>query len=196
MTAILRNIENGNIDCDASVVISDNKDAAGLQKAEKFGILTKTVKYINRKQFDVDLAGLLTLYKVDYVILAGFMRILSHKFVSDFENRILNIHPALLPSFRGLDAQKQALDAGVRIAGCTVHFVTDDLDGGPIIMQAAVPVKSNDTVEAVSERILKKEHLIYSMAIALLVKNKLEIKSGRVIIKDENIDTDQFMIVP
>lgn len=196
MTAILKNIEDGNIDCEASIVISDNKHAAGLQKAEKFGILTKTVECADRKQFDADLTGLLNLYKVDYVILAGFMRILSHRFVSDFENRILNIHPALLPSFQGLDAQKQALDAGVRIAGCTVHFVTDDLDGGPIIMQAAVPVKSNDTVETLSERILKKEHLIYSMAIALLVKNKLEIKSGRIIIKDENIDTNQFMIVP
>ncbi len=196
MTAILKNIENGDIACEASIVISDNKDAAGLQKAKKLGILTKTVECTDRKQFDADVIGLLNLYKVDYVILAGFMRILSHKFVSDFENRILNIHPALLPSFQGLNAQKQALDAGVRIAGCTVHFVTDDLDGGPIIMQAAVPVKSNDTVETLSERILKKEHLIYSAAIALLVKNKLEIKSGRVIIKDENIDTNQFMIVP
>ncbi|GMT43334.1 MAG: phosphoribosylglycinamide formyltransferase [bacterium] len=196
MTAILKNIENGDIACEASIVISDNKDAAGLQKAKKFGILTKTVECTDRKQFDADVIGLLNLYKVDYVILAGFMRILSHKFVSDFENRILNIHPALLPSFQGLNAQKQALDAGVRIAGCTVHFVTDDLDGGPIIMQAAVPVKSNDTVETLSERILKKEHRIYSAAIALLVKNKLEIKSGRVIIKDENIDTNQFMIVP
>ncbi len=196
MTAILKNIEDGNIDCEASIVISDNKHAVGLQKAEKFGILTKVIECIDRKQFDADLTGFLNLYKVDYVILAGFMRILSHKFVSDFKNRILNIHPALLPSFQGLDAQKQALDAGVRIAGCTVHFVTDDLDGGPIIMQAAVPVKSNDTVETLSERILKKEHLIYSMAIALLIKEKLEIKAGRVIIKDENIDTDQFMIVP
>jgi len=196
MTAILRNIKDGNIDCEVSIVISDNKEAAGLQKAEKFGILTKTVECVDRKQFDTDLTNLLNLYKVDYVILAGFMRILSHKFVSDFENRILNIHPALLPSFQGLDAQRQALDAGVRIAGCTVHFVTDDLDGGPIIMQAAVPVKSNDTVETLSERILKKEHLIYSMAIALLVKGRLEIRAGKVTIKDENIDTDQFMIVP
>ncbi len=196
MVAILNNIKSGKLDCDAAVVISDNKDAAGLKKAAEFGVPVRTVEFKNKKQFNNELIELLNQFNVDYVALAGFMRVVSHEFVSAFENRILNIHPALLPSFKGLEAQTQALNAGVKIAGCTVHFVTDDLDGGPIIMQAAVPVSSSDTCKSLSERILKLEHIIYSRAIELLIKDKLEIKSGRVMIKDENIDPEQFIIVP
>jgi len=196
MVTILNNIKSGKLDCDAAVIISDKKDAAGLKKAAEFGVPVRTVEFKNKKQFNNELIELLNQFNVDYVALAGFMRIVSHEFVSAFKNRILNIHPALLPSFKGLEAQTQALNAGVKIAGCTVHFVTDDLDGGPIIMQAAVPVSSNDTSKSLSERILKLEHIIYSRAIELLIKDKLEIKSGRVMIKDENIDPEQFIIVP
>jgi phosphoribosylglycinamide formyltransferase-1 len=121
---------------------------------------------------------------IDLICLAGWMRILTPPFVQRFRNRIMNIHPSLLPSFPGLEAQKQALEYGVRYSGCTVHFVNEEVDAGPIILQAVVPVFQNDTVETLSERILKEEHRIYPTAIRLFVEGKLRIEGRRVIIED------------
>ena len=195
MAAILENIKNGMISCKA-MVISDNKAAAGLSKAKRFGVETNLIIHDNKEQFAKDAILLLDKKNVDYVVLAGFMHILAADFIDRYKGRILNIHPALLPSFKGLNAQKQAIDAGVKIAGCTVHFATNDLDGGPIIIQAAVPVKSGDTPDALAARILKKEHIIYPKAIDLLISDKLEIKGNKVFIKNGDIDENQYMVVP
>ncbi len=195
MSAILENIKNGIINCDA-IVVSDNFSAAGLSIAKRFGIETDVIIHNSREQFASDAALLLSKKNADYVILAGFMHIASNSFVDRYKDRILNIHPALLPSFKGLNAQKQAIDAGVKITGCTVHFVTNDLDGGPIIIQAAVPVKTDDTADSLAARILKKEHIIYPKAVELLIGGRLEIKENKVCIKDDEFDTNQYMIVP
>ncbi len=195
MTAILEDIKNGIIDCEA-IVISDNKAAVGLSKARQFGIKTNLIIHNSKEQFARDAISLLDTENVDYIILAGFMHILSANLINRYKDKILNIHPALLPSFKGLNARKQAVDAGVKIAGCTVHFATNDLDGGPIIIQAAVPVKSDDTPDSLAARILKKEHIIYPKAISLLISDRLEIKGKKVFIKKDDIDENQCMIVP
>jgi phosphoribosylglycinamide formyltransferase-1 len=185
--AIYRAIEEGKINAEIGVVISNKEDARGLLRAKEFGLETLFLnpkEFSSREEYDLKLAEEIEKRDIDLICLAGWMRILTPPFVQRFRNRIMNIHPSLLPSFPGLEAQKQALEYGVRYSGCTVHFVNEEVDAGPIILQAVVPVFQNDTVETLSERILKEEHRIYPTAIRLFVEGKLRIEGRRVIIED------------
>ncbi len=183
--AIQNAIENGFIkNGKVVVVISNRADARGLVLAKRKGLnaLFLDPEGKSREDYDREIVKLLKANGVDFVLLAGYMRILSPYFVKSFKDRILNIHPSLLPSFRGLHAQRQAVESGVKFSGATVHFVTDRLDDGPIIVQSVVPVFSNDDEDSLSERILKTEHKIYPLAVKLLTEDRIEIKDGRVII--------------
>lgn len=185
--AIYRAINEGKIDAEIGIVISNKEDARGLLRAKEFGLETiflNPKEFSSREEYDLKLAEEIEKRDIDLICLAGWMRILTPSFVQKFRNRIMNIHPALLPSFPGLEAQKQALEYGVRFSGCTVHFVNEEVDAGPIILQAVVPVFQNDTVETLSERILKEEHRIYPEAVRLFVEGKLRIEGRRVIIEE------------
>jgi phosphoribosylglycinamide formyltransferase-1 len=156
-----------------AVVISDQANAAGLTKAKERGIETLAIERRGRQraEHDREIIAALNERNIDFVCLAGYMRVLSNEFIEAFRGRILNIHPSLLPSFPGLDAQQQALAHGVKWTGCTVHFVDETLDGGPIIAQRAVPVSDDDTVESLGARILEQEHELYSEAVARVLHN-------------------------
>jgi phosphoribosylglycinamide formyltransferase-1 len=181
--AIAGNVASGALPAEIAVVISNRTDARGLETALSRGLNAVCLpsKGLDREVYDRRLAAELHKHDVDLVCLAGFMRLLSAGFIREFPERILNIHPSLLPAFPGLDAQHQALAHGVKITGCTVHFVDEDLDAGPIVIQAAVPVRDDDTVETLSERILKQEHRIYSEAIGIVIAGKYRIDGRRVI---------------
>jgi phosphoribosylglycinamide formyltransferase-1 len=181
--AIAENVASGALPAEIAVVISNRTDARGLEAALSRGLNAVCLpsKGLDREVYDRKLAAELHKHDVDLVCLAGFMRLLSAGFIREFPERILNIHPSLLPAFTGLDAQHQALAHGVKITGCTVHFVDEDLDAGPIVIQAAVPVRDDDTEETLSERILKQEHRIYSEAIGIVIAGKYRIDGRRVI---------------
>lgn len=181
--AIAQNVLNGLLDCEIGFVFSNKPEAPGLATARKLGFLAGSIPSagMDRAAFDSQVADLLHENGVDLVCLAGYMRLLSGKFVSQFPERILNIHPSLLPAFPGLDAQYQALTHGVKITGCTVHLVDENLDSGPILLQAAVPVLDDDSLETLSHRILKEEHRIYSEAIALMLAGNYRIEGRRVV---------------
>jgi len=181
--AIARNIRSGALDCEIGFVFSNRAAAPGLALARELGYPCASLesKGVDRTEFDAQVVDLLTAHSVELVCLAGYMRLLSGHFISQFPGRILNVHPSLLPAFPGLDAQYQALTHGVKIAGCTVHLVDETLDSGPILLQAPVPVFDGDTVEALSERILVEEHKIYSEAIAWVVRGNYRIEGRRVI---------------
>lgn len=186
MEAILKAIKKQKIPINPAVVISNNPDALGLKIAQKMGVKTEVIASKNfdgtRWQYDQKIIKSLQKHRVTprngLVCLAGFMRIISPEFISKYKNRIINIHPAILPSFPGLHAQKQALDYGVKFSGCTVHFVDSGVDTGPIILQEIVPVKDDDTEETLSKRILSKEHKAYAKAVRLVAEGKIRI-SGR-----------------
>ena len=190
MESILKSIKNKKIPINPTVVISNKTDAVGLKIAERLGIKTEIVESKgfegSRADYDKKIISVLRKYRVTpnngLVCLAGFMRIISPEFVKKYKNRIINIHPALLPSFTGLDSQKQALEYGVKYSGCTVHFVDAGMDTGPIIIQAVVKIKENDTEESLSKRILKEEHRIYPEAVDLIARNKIKISGRRTII--------------
>lgn len=168
MVTLIDAVRAGEIpNAEIAIVISDQPGAAGLQKAAERGIETLVIERRDRKreEHDQEIIEALQNCQVDLICLAGYMRILSREFIDAFRGRILNIHPSLLPSFRGLNAQKQALDHGAKISGCTVHFVDETLDGGPIIAQREVPVYEGDTVETLSARILAEEHKLYPEAV-------------------------------
>lgn len=188
MEAIIRSIQSGNLSAEIRVVISDQPDAEALVKARVHGIEAKYIPPGNLKsvldpEAEKSYVVCLKEYEVDLVVLAGFLRILKRHFLESFPGKIMNIHPALLPSFPGLDAQNQALQYGVRYTGCTVHFVTEEVDGGPIILQSVVSVLPDDTSESLSERILEEEHRIYSEAIQLYSEGRLRIEGRRVVIQ-------------
>ncbi|MFQ6132103.1 MAG: phosphoribosylglycinamide formyltransferase [Armatimonadota bacterium] len=177
--------ERGDIDAEVAVVISDNEDAFALERAREHGIPAQYIapgKFKTKLEPEIEQQYVQCLkdHGVELVCLAGFMRIIHEDMLNAFPNRILNIHPALLPSFPGLHAQKQALDYGVKWAGCTVHFATADFDQGPIIAQAAVPVKEDDTEETLAARILEQEHKIYPLAVQLFAEGRLQIEGRRV----------------
>ena len=180
--AIAKNITAGKLKAEIAVVISNRPDAAGLAIAKGFGIKAAGIasKGIEREEFDRQVSAILDEHKVDLVVLAGYMRLLSGEFVRRYHQRIVNIHPSLLPAFPGLDAQHQAFDYGVKIAGCTAHFVDEQLDAGPIILQATVPVHETDTAELLTARILIEEHRIYSEAIQLVLSGQWHIEGRRV----------------
>jgi len=181
--AIADNVTSGKISAEIAVVISNKPNARGLASARERGLATEFIssKGMEREEYDRKAVALLKQYEVDLVCLAGFMRLLSAYFVTQFPNRILNIHPSLLPSFPGLEAQQQALEHGVKYSGCTVHFVDERLDAGPILVQATVPIRDDDTEETLSARILKEEHRIYSEAINLVLSGKFRVEGRRVI---------------
>jgi len=180
--AIARNVAAGSIPAEIAVVISNRADAPGLEIAQRLGIQAVAIpsKGLDREVYDRMLIEELDRHAVDLVCLAGYMRLLSATFIRHFPNRILNIHPSLLPAFPGLDAQHQALAHGVKISGCTVHFVDEGLDAGPIILQSAVEVTDQDTAESLSTRILREEHRIYSEAIKLVLAGNFRIEGRRV----------------
>ena len=181
--AIADSIEQGRLDAEIAVVLSNHPDAPGLELARKRGLTAKAMasKGMDREVFDRQLIAELRSHGVELICLAGYMRILSGHFIREFHGRILNIHPSLLPAFPGLDAQHQAVAHGVKVSGCTVHFVDEGLDSGPIVKQAVVPVLDEDTAESLSARILKEEHRIYSEAIALVLSGRYRIEGRRVI---------------
>jgi phosphoribosylglycinamide formyltransferase 1 len=181
--AIAKNVLNGSLDCEIGFVFSNKPDAPGLEFARQLGLPHGSLRSagMGRAEFDEQVAALLLEKEIDLVCLAGYMRILSGHFVSKFPNRLLNIHPSLLPAFPGLDAQYQAFQHGVKLTGCTVHFVDEQLDSGPILLQAPVPVLDDDTLDTLSGRILAEEHRIYSEAIAWVLKGNFRIEGRRVI---------------
>jgi phosphoribosylglycinamide formyltransferase-1 len=182
--ALAESVSAGRIpDAEIAIVISNQPDAQGLQRAERRGIPSRMIpsKGLQREAYDRQVLAVLQEYKVDLICLAGYMRLLSSYFVAAFPEKILNIHPSLLPSFPGLESQKQALEHGVKFAGCTVHFVDENLDAGPIIQQAVVPVLDGDDEHTLSERILREEHRIYSEAAKLILEEKYRIVGRRVL---------------
>ncbi|HEX2522837.1 MAG TPA: phosphoribosylglycinamide formyltransferase [Terriglobia bacterium] len=181
--AIVRQIDEGNLRAEVAVVVSNVEAAPGLHRARERGldVLSLNSKGLSREAFDRQVIRVLEEKRVDLVCLAGFMRLLSPSFIQAFRNRILNIHPSLLPAFPGVDAQRQALEYGVKVSGCTVHFVDEGLDSGPIILQAVVPVLDGDTEESLSARILEQEHQIYSKAIQHVLDGQIRIDGRRVL---------------
>jgi len=166
-----------------AVVVSNRDGAPGIEKAKERAIAARVIpsKGLEREAYDRQVVAVLNEHKVDLVCLAGYMRLLSPFFVASFPNRILNIHPSLLPSFPGLESQRQALEYGVKFAGCTVHFVDENLDAGPIVLQATVPVRDEDTEETLASRILAEEHRIYTEAVRIVLDDKYKIVGRRVV---------------
>ncbi len=188
MESILDAIDEGSLQMRPAVVISDKQGAQALKKARDRGITCEVLPfedYDGRDDYGRAILDVLGDYEVEVVALAGFMRVLSEVIVHGFEGPIFNIHPSLLPAFRGLNAQKQALQQGVKVSGCTVHFVDEGVDTGPIILQAVVPVYQDDDVESLSLRILKWEHRLYPRALRLWGEDRLQLSEGRVRILDE-----------
>ena len=183
--AIARNVQGGKIPAEIGVVISNKEEAAGLAIARQMGLNAVCIpsKGKEREAFERELVASLRQHEVDLVCLAGFMRVLTSYFIREFKGRILNIHPAILPSFHGVEAQKQALDYGVKFTGCTVHFVDEGVDTGPVVAQAVVPILDEDTVETLAARILKEEHRIYTEAVCLIVEDKIRIEGRRVMLR-------------
>lgn len=184
MLALAEAIKAGRVpEAEIALVASNIADAAGLERARELGIPTfvHSHKGCTREEHDRAIAAELRRAEVDLVCLAGYMRLLSPWFIREFEHRILNIHPSLLPAFPGLDAQKQALDYGVKFTGCTVHLVDEELDHGPIVKQSVVPVLIDDTVETLSARILAEEHQAYSEAVSLILSNRFHIEGRRIV---------------
>jgi phosphoribosylglycinamide formyltransferase 1 len=180
---IAENIARGRLDAEIAAVISNRAEARGIETARERGLpaVVLASKGVEREEYDRRVVAELQERGVELVCLAGFMRLLTAEFCRAFPLRALNIHPSLLPAFPGLDAQKQAIDHGVKISGCTVHFVDEQLDAGPIILQAAVPVLSDDTEETLAARILAEEHRIYSEAIGIILSGRWRIEGRRVI---------------
>jgi phosphoribosylglycinamide formyltransferase-1 len=185
--AIANSIARRKLDAEIAIVIGNRADAGGLEIARDRGIPMRVIESrgMEREAYDKLVIDELRTHDVDLVCLAGFMRLLSASFIQAFPNRVLNIHPSLLPAFPGLDAQRQALEHGVKITGCTVHLVDEFLDSGPILIQSAVPVLDTDTVELLSARILAQEHVIYSKAIQLLADNRVTLEGRRALIREE-----------
>ena len=185
--AIARNAASGKIPAQIALVISNPDQAPGLETARSMGLNTLCIpsKGKEREAYDQEVVAALKDAQVDLVCLAGFMRMLSPVFIRAFPGRILNIHPALLPAFPGVDAQQQALDYGVKFTGCTVHIVDEGMDTGPIVLQAVVPVLGDDTVETLSTRILKEEHRIYSEAICLMLEDRVRVDGRRAVLRHQ-----------
>jgi len=183
LQAIIDHIESGEINARIACVISNNPDAFALMRATRHNIpvvIHENRSFANRREYDASLVDILRLHEVELIILAGFMRILSEVMVTAFPNAIMNIHPALLPAFPGLHAQKQALDYGVGFSGCTVHFVDCGTDTGPIILQAVVPVEPDDTEETLSVRIQEEEHRTFPEAVRLFCERRIAVDGRRV----------------
>jgi phosphoribosylglycinamide formyltransferase 1 len=183
LQAIIDSIEENNLAAEISLILSNVPDAYALQRGKKHGlesIFLDPKSFSNRDDYEKQMIELLRSKSIDLVCLAGFMRILGKKFIEAFSGKIINIHPSLLPAFPGLNVQKKALEHGVKFSGCTVHFVNEEVDGGAIILQAAVPILDADDVQSLSDRILEQEHIIYPEAIRLIIEDNLEFSGRRV----------------
>ncbi len=197
--SIIDSVGSGFLNAKIVLLVTDNPNAYAIERAKKNGIahLVMAPKSFSSKEgYYEEMAGELKRMSVGLVVLAGFMRVVRKPLIEAFPYQIMNIHPALLPSFPGLHGQKQAHDYGVKIAGCTVHFVDEGMDTGPIIIQAAVPVKDDDTEDSLSERILKFEHKIYPEAIKLFSEGRLEIRGRKVIIRETRFDDSNLVSPP
>ena len=183
LQAIIDSIEREELNAHISIVISSTRDAMALKRAEKHGIKTIFIDpstYLNSKEYNKALVLKLKEFSIDLICLAGYMRILGEEVIQTFEKKIINIHPSLLPAFPGLNAQKQAINHGVKFSGCTVHFVDSGVDSGPIILQTVVPVYDNDDEKSLSKRILEQEHYLYPKAIKMIQENKIRL-NGRTV---------------
>jgi phosphoribosylglycinamide formyltransferase-1 len=199
LQAIIDAIEARKLDAKIETVLSNKADAYGLVRAKKHNLPTAVLDhkaFPSREAYDQAAVDLLRARGVELVALAGFMRLLSPVFVKAYSNRIMNIHPALLPSFPGLNVQKKAVEHGVRFSGCTVHFVNEECDEGPIIIQAVVPVFPDDTEAALAARILKQEHQIYPRAIQLYSEGRLRIEGRKVLVEGLDTEDDQVLVQP
>jgi len=187
--ALAANVASGHVpNAEIAIALSNREDARGIEKARALGIEARVIssKGLEREAYDKLVVAALQEKRVDLVCLAGYMRLLSPQFVTAFHNRILNIHPSLLPAFPGLEAQRQALEHGAKFSGCTVHFVDENLDAGPIVLQACVPVEDSDTPETLSGRILREEHRIYAEAVRIVLEGKFRIEGRRVLISPDS----------
>lgn len=192
MVALVDAVKSGRIpDSEVAVVISDKADADGVKKAREGGVETIVIERNGRtrEEHDAEILAELKKRNVELVCLAGYMRLLSYEFIKAFPDRIVNIHPSLLPAFPGLDAQRQAIEHGVKISGCTVHFVNEELDRGAIILQKAVEVREDDTEETLSARILEQEHPAYIEAVALIAAGRVQTDGRRVTVLENSLET-------
>ncbi|PLX78326.1 MAG: phosphoribosylglycinamide formyltransferase [Desulfuromonas sp.] len=199
LQAIIDRCADGSVEAEIVVLICNNPGAGAIARAEKAGIETVTIdhrSFDDRTDFDKAIVAALQQAEVDLVVLAGFMRIVTETILDSFPNRVLNIHPALLPSFPGLHVQQKALDYGARFSGCTVHFVDSGVDTGPIIIQAVVPIFDDDTEDSLAAKILVQEHKIYPRAIQLFAEGRLRIENRRVIIDPPLANEDVALINP
>lgn len=199
LQAIIDAIEAGTLSAEVAVAISNKQDAGGLERARKHGapaVWLDPKPYAgrpdSREAYDKAVLEVLQKHEVDLVLLAGYMKIVTAVLVTAYANRMMNIHPSLLPSFPGLDVQKKAIDHGCKIAGCTVHFVTEGVDEGPIIVQAAVPIVAGDTADTLAARILEQEHRIYPHAIQLYAEGRLRVEGRRVMVTEAGSPTSGF----
>jgi phosphoribosylglycinamide formyltransferase-1 len=192
--ALAANVASGRIpNAEIAIALSNREDARGIEKARVLGIEARVIssKGLEREAYDKLVVTALQEKRVDLVCLAGYMRLLSPQFVAAFHNRILNIHPSLLPAFPGLEAQRQALEHGAKLSGCTVHFVDENLDAGPIVLQACVPIEDSDTPETLSERILREEHRIYAEAVRIVLEGRFRVEGRRVLITSDDASEKQ-----
>jgi phosphoribosylglycinamide formyltransferase-1 len=199
LQAIIDAVEQGKLPVSIGVVISNVDEVEGIERAKRHGLPSRIIRHTEfptRESFEKTLVAELDQHGVNLVILAGFLRLLSPSFVRRYPNRIMNIHPSLLPAFPGLNVQKKAIDHGVRFSGCTVHFVDEECDHGPIIIQAAVPVYPNDAVEELAERILREEHRIYPLAIRFYAEGRLRIEGRRVFVEGLQKEEKSALIHP
>jgi phosphoribosylglycinamide formyltransferase-1 len=196
--AIIDAVGRGELRADIRMVISNKASAHGLERARRAGITARFIdhrRYASREEFDRELVAALNAHQIELVACAGFMRLLSPVMVKAFPNRIMNIHPALCPAFPGIDAQRAACDYGVRFSGCTVFFVADGIDDGPIIMQAVVPVLQNDDEQSLAVRIRAAEHRIYPYAIRLFQEGRLEVRGRKVLVNGSGLADEQSMLI-
>lgn len=197
----MRALLEADLPVEFACVISNKADAPGLQTAATHGVPTEVLAhrdYPDRASFDTALAARIDAYQPDIVILAGFMRVLTESFVRHYENRLINVHPALLPAFPGLDTHARALAAGVKLHGCTVHFVTSEVDAGPIIAQAAVPVLVDDTPHSLAARVLRQEHRIFPLVVRWLAQGRVQVREDGcvAVATDSSPDVDAALISP
>ncbi len=195
LQAIIDNVEKGKIEANISVVISNNPNAHAIERCKKHGIHYKIIEmkdFKNKIEFEKEIISVLKEGNVDLIVLAGFMKVLSNFFISNYRNKIINIHPSLLPSFKGLHAQKQAINYGVMISGCSVHIVDESLDGGPVIIQAVVPVLPEDDEITLAKRIIKYEHRILPQTIKWFSEKRVIIENRKVYIKNARYGTIPF----
>ena len=198
LQAIMAAIDNGRLDAEVTVVLSNRADAGGLARADAAGIATRVLdhrQYDSREAFDQAMIEALDDYRPDTVVLAGFMRILSPLFVRHYAGRLINIHPSLLPKYRGLHTHARALEAGDRQHGCSIHFVTEELDGGPLIAQAPLAILANDTVDSLSKRVQQREHLLYPLVLQWRAEQRLELNQNGVVLDGKPLPEQGFQLV-